>query len=68
MWLLRVTTPSRVATYAYVNPVVAVLLGWMFNHEPVSRRMIMAMIVILAGVILITTLGARARSRRVVEA
>lgn len=68
MWLLRVTTPSRVATYAYVNPVVAVLLGWMFNHEPVSRRMIMAMIVILAGVILITTLGARARSSRVADA
>lgn len=67
MWLLRVSTPSRVATYAYVNPVVAVLLGWMFRSEPVSRRMVMAMIVILAGVIMITTLGARARSSRLVE-
>jgi drug/metabolite transporter (DMT)-like permease len=64
MWLLRVTTPSRVATYAYVNPVVAVLLGWMFNHEPVSGRMVVAMVVILSGVVMITTLGARARSEK----
>lgn len=61
MWLLRVSTPSRVATYAYVNPVVAVLLGWALRGEPVSARMIGAMTVILTGVILITTLGARSR-------
>jgi len=64
MWLLRVSTPSRVATYAYVNPIVAVLLGWMFRDEPVTPRMIVAMVIILSGVVMITTLGAKARSSR----
>lgn len=64
MWLLRVSTPSRVATYAYVNPVIAVLLGWTFRDETVTGRMVSAMIVILLGVVMITTLGAKARSSR----
>jgi drug/metabolite transporter (DMT)-like permease len=53
-WLLRVSTPARVSTYAYVNPIVAVLLGWTFAGEPLTARMIVAAVVIVSGVALIT--------------
>jgi drug/metabolite transporter (DMT)-like permease len=54
VWLLRATTPARVATYAYVNPVVAVLLGWAFANEPLTGRTALAAGVVLAAVALIT--------------
>ena len=54
-WLLRVSTPSRVATCAYVNPVVAVLLGWAFAGERLGPRSLLAAAVIVLGVVLITT-------------
>lgn len=60
-WLLRVSTPGRVATYAYVNPVVAVFLGWLILGEPLGLREIVAAAIIVGGVGLITT--ARLRSR-----
>jgi len=47
-------TPARVSTYAYVNPVVAVLLGWAFAGEALTARMIIAAAVIVSGVALIT--------------
>jgi drug/metabolite transporter (DMT)-like permease len=53
-WLHMVEKPSRVATYAYVNPVVAVLLGWVAASEPVGMFTVVAMIVILAGVALVS--------------
>lgn len=53
IWLLRATAPSRVATYAYVNPVVAVLLGWAFAGEPVNARMLGATALIVAAVALV---------------
>ena len=52
-WLHMVAPPSRVATYAYVNPVVAVLLGWTLASEPASVFTWIAMLVILAGVALV---------------
>lgn len=54
VWLLRVVSPARVSTYAYVNPVVAVLLGWALAGEPLSPRMAVAAAIIVAGVALIT--------------
>jgi len=54
VWLLRVSTPARVSTYAYVNPVVAVLLGFALAGEPLTLRMIVAAAVIVSGVALIT--------------
>jgi drug/metabolite transporter (DMT)-like permease len=54
VWLLRVSTPARVSTYAYVNPVVAVLLGWAIAGEELTLRMGFAAIVIVTGVALIT--------------
>jgi len=59
-WLLRVTPPSLAATYAYVNPVVAVLLGWAFAGETLSLRTMIAAAVIVAAVVLITTQQSRA--------
>ncbi len=53
VWLLGVRSPSLVGTYAYVNPVVAVFLGWLFVHEPITRQQVIALIIILAGVIIV---------------
>ncbi len=54
IWLLRVSTPARVSTYAYVNPVVAVFLGWALADEALTTRMMIAAAVIVSGVALIT--------------
>lgn len=62
-FILRVSTPARVSTYAYVNPVVAVFLGWMFAGEAVSARTLGAAAIILASVAIITLAGP-AGSRR----
>lgn len=52
-WLIRVAPPHRVATYAYVNPLVAVLLGWLFGGEAVTWQMLLAGLLILPAVVLI---------------
>jgi len=57
VYLLAHTTAAKAATYAYVNPVVAVLLGWAFASEPVTSRTLLAAAVILAGVAIITVAG-----------
>ena len=62
-WLLTVAPIGRIATYAYVNPVVAVFLGWLILDEPISARTIVASVVIVAAVALIVT--ARGRGSRV---
>ena len=54
VWLMKHSTPSKVSTYAYVNPIVAVFLGWLVLHEPVSPRIFVAAAVIIAGVAIIT--------------
>jgi drug/metabolite transporter (DMT)-like permease len=61
-WLLRVSTPSRVATCAYVNPVVAVLLGWGLAGERLTVRSLVAAAIILGAVVLITTTRTRQKS------
>jgi len=60
IWLLRVSTPTRVSTYAYVNPVIAVILGWALAGEALTTRMIVAAAVIVSGVALITLAPKRA--------
>lgn len=54
VWLLQVSTPSRVSTHAYVNPLVAVLLGHFILREPFPQAVLLAGTLILAAVILIT--------------
>jgi drug/metabolite transporter (DMT)-like permease len=53
VWLLRHVAPSRVSTYAYVNPAVAVFLGWAFDNEPLTGRTLLAAAVIVAAVALV---------------
>lgn len=55
IWLLGVAAPARVATYAYVNPVVAVLLGWAIGGEQITIRTLIAGGIIISAVALITT-------------
>jgi len=57
LWILRVATPARAATYAYVNPVVAVLLGWAFAGEALTARMGIAAAIIVGAVALIIQTG-----------
>jgi drug/metabolite transporter (DMT)-like permease len=54
IWLLKHTTPTKATTYAYVNPVVAVFLGWAVLSEPVTPAMLIAMAIILFSVALIS--------------
>ena len=54
VWLMKHSTPARVSTYAYVNPIVAVFLGWLVLHEPVNPRIFAAAAIIITGVALIT--------------
>lgn len=62
IWLLRVGSPTRAATYAYVNPVVAVFLGWLLAGEAITPRTILATLVIVGGVVLITSARPRKAS------
>jgi drug/metabolite transporter (DMT)-like permease len=57
VWLLQVSTPARVATYAYVNPVIAVVAGWAFANEPLSTSVLVAAALIVLAVALITLKG-----------
>ena len=49
-WLLRVAEPAKVTTYAYVNPVVAVFLGWWILKEPVTLQTLLASLVVTGSV------------------
>lgn len=55
VYLLNHTTPARAATYAYVNPVVAVFLGWLLRGEPLTPRTLLAAAVIVSAVVIITS-------------
>jgi drug/metabolite transporter (DMT)-like permease len=59
VWLLRHVSASRVSTYAYVNPVVAVFLAWAFDSEPVTWVTLVSAAVIISSVALITNAQAR---------
>jgi drug/metabolite transporter (DMT)-like permease len=55
VWLMKHSTPARVSTYAYVNPLVAVFLGWLILGEPVTARTLAAAAVIVVSVAVITS-------------
>lgn len=65
-YLIKVTSPAAVATYAFVNPIVAVFLGWLLAGEPVTPRTLVATAAVVGGVILI--LRSRAREHAVAPA
>jgi|SRR5690348_2378321 len=53
IWLLQVRPPAIVGTYAYVNPAVALFLGWWILNEHVTAMQIIALFIILSGVLLV---------------
>ena len=61
IWLLGVSTAARVSTYAYVNPVVAVLLGWLLANERLDARAALAVVIVLSAVALVSVKGGDAR-------
>jgi len=54
-FLLKVVSPEKVATSTYVNPIIALLLGWYFLDERITLQSIIAAIVLLTGVYFINT-------------
>jgi drug/metabolite transporter (DMT)-like permease len=56
VWLIHHESPTRVGTYAYVNPVVAVLLGYFFGGETLGLRTILGTAFVLVSVVIITTM------------
>ena len=61
IWLMRNTTPARVSTYAYVNPVVAMYLGWAFNNEPITSRILIASMLLITAVVIVIRFAPRAK-------
>lgn len=57
IWLLRVVPAARVSTYAYVNPVVALLLGWAVASEPLTERSVAAAAMIVISVVTVISAG-----------
>ncbi len=55
IWLLQHVPTSKVSTYAYVNPVVALFLGWLVLHERIDRYIMMGSEIIVASVVLVTS-------------
>jgi drug/metabolite transporter (DMT)-like permease len=56
VWLLHRESPTKVGTYAYVNPVVAVLLGYLAGDEALGLRTVLGTLLILVSVVVITTM------------
>jgi len=63
IYILKKSTPARVGTYAFVNPVVALFLGWLIVGEAITLRTILAAAVILTAVILVITAPHRIAER-----
>jgi drug/metabolite transporter (DMT)-like permease len=55
LWLMKVEKASRVATHTFVNPLVALFLGWLLAEESITGTMLIAAGVIILSVVLITT-------------
>ena len=53
VWLLKQVSPSRVSTYTYVNPIIAVLLGWLILDETITAQTIFAICVIVGSVVMV---------------
>jgi drug/metabolite transporter (DMT)-like permease len=65
VWLIQRESPTKVGTYAYVNPVVAVLLGHFLAGEALDLRTVLGTLCVLISVLVITLTPAAARRRGV---
>ena len=61
VWLIHHESPTKVGTYAYVNPVVAVVLGYFLAGETVGLRTVLGTLFVLVSVVMITTARKPAR-------
>lgn len=52
IWLLTVRSPAQVSTHTYINPIVALFMGWYFLNDPVNSFQLVSVVVILVGVLL----------------
>lgn len=66
-WLLKNAQPAIVATYAYVNPVIAVLLGWLIAGESFTTQMLIGAGIIVGSVVLITSQKDEKANRKMSE-
>ncbi|MDB5287113.1 MAG: hypothetical protein JWR05_2062 [Mucilaginibacter sp.] len=66
IWLISIKPPAIISTHTYVNPVVAVFLGWLLIHESVNIAQLLSLIVILVGILLVNVPGYIGR-KKVVE-
>jgi drug/metabolite transporter (DMT)-like permease len=64
IWLLEHVPTTKVATYAYVNPVVAVLLGWAFAGEKIDAFIAAGTVIIVAAVALVTASKSRTQAQQ----
>ena len=55
LWLMKTVRPDRASTYAYVNPIIAVTIGWALASEPMNPRIIISMTIILVALWLVMT-------------
>src|SRR5271165_2075900 len=67
IYLLEHVPTSKVSTYAYVNPVVAVFLGWLILHERVDRFILMGSVIVVLSVILVTSAKVKEKEKTVAE-
>ncbi len=67
IWLLKHVPTSKVSTYAYVNPVVAVFLGWLILHERVDRFIVAGSVVVVLSVILVTSAEIKEKAEGIKE-
>jgi len=65
VWLIHHESPTKVGTYAYVNPIVAVLVGYFLGGEALTTRTILGTFLVLISVIVITTTPAKKRAETV---
>lgn len=59
VWLIHHESPTKVGTYAYVNPVVAVIIGYFLGGEVIGPRTLLGTLLVLVSVVVITTMPAR---------
>ncbi|MFA6086429.1 EamA family transporter [Mucilaginibacter sp.] len=61
VWLISIKPPAIISTHTYVNPVVAVFLGWLLINESVNIAQLLSLIIILVGILLVNVPGYRRR-------
>jgi drug/metabolite transporter (DMT)-like permease len=61
VWLIHHESPTKVGTYAYVNPIVAVLVGYFLGGEALSQRTVLGTLFVLISVVVITTTPVKKR-------